>query len=173
MARMVRSLEYPAGVFDLPPMLAVAKELLGRYPAARIESFPGNQKERIEIPRMTPASTPFRHLLRYDAESVYWYLLWCCVQARPEKDSSGDKIDNLIWSALTNHNDGRDAYFITSFPKGFLHPAYRELEPLLESMSLHLQGDLSYANDGGRETGEYLHEAFQRLILDFLRRKIS
>jgi len=90
------------------------------------------------------------------------------VQARPEKDSSGDKTAHLVWSALTRHDDDRDPYFITKFPKGFLHPAYRELEPLLESMSLHLQGELSFADDEGRKTDEYLHEAFQRLILDFL-----
>ena len=168
---MVRSEYYPDGVFDLPPMPAVTNELLERYPQARKESFPENEKERIEIPDDARAPPPFKHLLRYDAESVFWYLLWCCVQAKPANNSSGNEISHLIWSALTDDDDGRDAYFVKAFPRGFLHPAYRDLEPLLESMSLHLQGDISFANDEGRKEDEYLHEVFQRLILNFLSAK--
>jgi hypothetical protein len=170
MARMVRALEYyPAGRFDLPPMPVVAEELLERYPQDRIEAFSGIGEELIYIPEDTPLRTPFKHLLRYDAESVFWYLLWCCVQAQPAGKLSDDNIPHLVWANLTSASeDGRDAHFITRFPKRFLHPTYSELEPLLKRMSEHLRGDLLYANDKGRKTDEYLHEVFQRLILNFL-----
>jgi len=170
MARMVRSLEYyPEGRFDLPPMPDVAKELLEHYPQARIDAFPGNKEEPIDIPEDTPLPPLFKHLLRYDAESVFWYLLWCCVQAQPAGKLFDDNIPHLVWANLTSPSeDGRDANFIKTFPKAFLHPVYRELEPLLKNMSRHLRGDLSYAEDKGRKADDYLHEVFQRLILNFL-----
>jgi len=169
MARMVRALKYyPDGKFDLPPMPDVAEELLEHYPQERIKAFPVNEEDPIKIPRMTPVPTPFKHLLRYDAESVFWYLLWCCVQAQPAGKLSKDQIPHEDWSILTGENDRRDGHFIKAFPRGFLHSTYRELEPLLENMSMHLQGDLSYAKDERRKTDEYLHEVFQRLILNFL-----
>jgi hypothetical protein len=173
MARVVRSLQYPAGDFKLPP-IPVADEFLRRYPEARIKSFPtfpeGEAKtERIEIAQCTPAPTRFKHLLRYDAESVFWDLLWCCIQAQRAEPLQEDNISPILWSVLTYHGpDSRDTNFILRFPKGCLHPAYRELESLLESMSMHLYGDLSYAEDERRKADEYLHEAFQRLILNFL-----
>jgi hypothetical protein len=173
MARMVRALKYyPDGKFDLPPMPDVAEELLEHYPQERIKAFPVNEEDRIEIPERMSLPTRFKHLLRYDAESVFWYLLWCCVQAQPAGSPQDNNIFPTLWSALTYHGptgqDDRDANFIMKFPEGFLHPAYCELEPLLKSMSKHLQGDLSFATDGRRKTDEYLHEAFQRLILNFL-----
>jgi hypothetical protein len=170
MARMVRAVEYyPAGEGTLPPMPDVAKELQGRYPEARIETFSGIKKKHFEIPKRTRLPHPFKHLLRYDAESVFWYLFWCCVQAQPAGKLSGDNIHSGIWSDLTSPPplDRRDS-LIARFPMHFLHPAYSELEPLLESMSEHLQGDLFFATDGRRKADEYLHEAFQRLILNFL-----
>jgi hypothetical protein len=90
---------------------------------------------------------------------VFWYLLWCCVQAQPAGKLSDDNIHPAIWSILTSlpPHDPRGAIFITEFPEDCLHPVYRELEPLLKSMSKHLRGDLSYANDEGRKTDEYLH----------------
>jgi hypothetical protein len=171
MARMLRSEEYPAGTFDLPPMPEVASKLQERYPKARTQSFPTNREESIKIPEDTPIPTRLKHLLRYDAESVFWYLLWCCIQAQPHGHYPKVNIPHLAWSNLTDHGDhgdGRNAHFITEFPKILLHPAYRELEPLLKEMRRHLRGDLSYADDEGRKTDEYLHEVFQRLILNFL-----
>jgi hypothetical protein len=168
MARMVRAENYPDGKFDLPPMPEVTSKLLGHYPQDRIKAFPGNKEEPIKILKRTPLIPPFKHLLRYDAESVFWYLFWCCIQAHPAGKFPEVDMPHEHWSNLTGENDLRDANFIKSFPKHFLHPAYRELEPLLESMSEQLQGDLSYATDEGRITDEYLHEVFQRLIINFL-----
>jgi len=38
----------------------------------------------------------------------------------------------------------------------------------MHDMSRHLQGDLKFSNDNEKKNPEYIHEVFQRLILNFL-----
>jgi hypothetical protein len=63
--------------------------------------------------------------------------------------------------------DPRD-WFVFSFPRGFLHPDYEPLETLLDHMSGQLRGNHERSKDQSRKKPDYLHEAFQRLIIDFL-----
>jgi hypothetical protein len=168
MARMVRSLTYPEGIAKLPPMPDVATEHCRKLLKTRLENFPGNQPETIDIPSDTAlASNEFRHLLRYDAESVFWCLMWWCIQAQPE--GFPEDLSHEYWSNLTGVDDCRDSVFIVRFPKGCLHSAYGRLATLLNDMRKHLAGDLDFSDQKeGRGHPEYMHEVFQRLILNFL-----
>jgi hypothetical protein len=171
MARMVRSNEYPAGLFRLPDMPDVAPELQERYKSTlenRVNDFPLNTGEVIEIEQDSMAnSSKFQHRLRYDAESVFWCLLWWCMQAKP-KDQPDEPIPTASWLEFMGLDDKRDGNFISKFPKNCLHSSYDQLYRLLNDMRLHLQGDLDFSKRGDKVDPEYIHEVFQRLILNFL-----
>ncbi|CAG8649435.1 2327_t:CDS:2, partial [Acaulospora colombiana] len=111
----------------------------------------------------------FQHELRYDAESVFWLLLWWAIQAKPDVQGwEGDCIKMTHWNALTGVIDKDDLrfYYIEPFPEEVLHPAYQPLETLLRAMGRQLAGDHGLMES--RRDPEYLHESFQRLVFDFL-----
>ncbi|PVF98010.1 hypothetical protein CPB86DRAFT_390372 [Serendipita vermifera] len=111
----------------------------------------------------------FQHKLRYDAESVFWLLLWWSMQAKPLYDRAvSDRIKHSHWVNFTAENDER-RFFIDGISPGTCHPDYEPLETLLSSMAEQLKGDPEILDDSDiRKHDEYLHEAFQRLIFDFL-----
>jgi hypothetical protein len=171
MARMVRSDVYPGGVYQLPPTPEVVSKLQRRYQGIlpdRVAAFPTNDTEELlKVPRGDDGIlSNFRHLLRYDAESIFWLLLWWCIQAQPVGVSSD--IPQNYWFSLVGEPDRRDNNFIRCFPSDCLDPSYSKLTNLLNNMSLHLQGDLKFSNDNEKKKPEYIHEVFQRLILNFL-----
>jgi hypothetical protein len=171
MARMVRSNEYPAGIYGLPPMPAVALQLRASYESllnGRLKAFPPNNVEYLLVPEgKKMGSSEFQHLLRYDAESVFWCLLWWCIQARPDK-LPDEELESCVWSNfLSDGHKTRNINFILTFPMDCLHSSYSQLAELLNDMRRQLQGDLVFSKLKNGEP-EYVHEAFQRLILNFL-----
>ncbi|KIM24503.1 hypothetical protein M408DRAFT_26973 [Serendipita vermifera MAFF 305830] len=174
MARMVRSSVYPYGLYSIPPMPDLDSRVLPRYKKAlgnRLEVFPAKKKEFVEIPaksKMKPED--FRHLLRYDAESVFWFAMWWCIQAQPaEKSIAEEKIPHSLWVNLAGESGSRNALFVKDFPSyPFLHSSYARLVTLLDEMREHLQGDLDYSKDEDKKNPEYVHEALQRVLLKFL-----
>jgi hypothetical protein len=169
MARMVRSNNYLDGLYELPAVPAVAPQLLTRYQdtlPGRLKTFPKNDIELLEVPEEDESSSKFQHLLRYDAESMFWLLLWWCIQAQPEGDLS-ESIPILYWAVLVEV-DFRGPNFIGRFPKNCLHSSYSGLRALLNDMGRHIQGDLKFSKIKEKKEPEYIHEVFQRLILNFL-----
>jgi hypothetical protein len=168
---MVRSNGYPGEVYKLPPMPEVAGPLRANYESllnGRLKAFPPNNAEYLEVPEGKEMdSSEFRHLLRYDAESVFWCLLWWCIQARPDKVPD-EQLSLMHWSALIgDSNHSRDANFISHFSMDCLDSSYSQLAELLDNMRKHLQGDLDLS-ELKKGKPEYVHEAFQRLIINFL-----
>jgi hypothetical protein len=86
MARIVRSCKYLGGIYGLPPMplLGEGKDRYEDCVGSRLEAFPDNNTAvfLIETDQALPV---FLHKLCYDAESVYWLLLYWCLLAKPEK----------------------------------------------------------------------------------------
>ena len=82
MAHVVRNLQYPAGLFKFPPMPPVCLTLLPRYKALypdRVTDFLPSEKPEESIIKVGVQNLPpeeFKHLLRYDAESVFWIILF-------------------------------------------------------------------------------------------------
>ncbi|PVF98016.1 hypothetical protein CPB86DRAFT_826005 [Serendipita vermifera] len=170
MARAVRTPEIPGGYHIFPPMPQLSdgaaryKECVGD----RLEQFKPNSLRMEGLDKSEPLKI-FKHKLRYDAESVFWLLLWWSMQAKPLEDKAvGDCIKQLYWVPFTAEQDGR-SFFIDSIKRGTCHPQYGPLEELLGSMAAQLKGDLEMIEESDiRAHEEYLHEAFQRLILEFL-----
>jgi hypothetical protein len=80
-------------------------KLKTRYPAGRVKAFSPGGKETIEIiNRKSMPPNKFQHLLRYDAESTFWLLLWWCIQARPAEGVSS-YITDIDWTNLIAETD--------------------------------------------------------------------
>jgi hypothetical protein len=172
MARAVRQGQREQGEHEFFPMpeLQDGYSRYKIYLERRFEEFPMNAKETVNL-QADEDIQPFSHQLRYDAESVFWLLLWWAIQAKPEGDTlDKDRIKNTHWNLLTNTGEEEvedpRSYYILKFPKMICHAEYRELEILLRSMSIHLRGDHGLVSS--RSHPEYLHEVFQRLIFEFL-----
>ncbi|PVF91555.1 hypothetical protein CPB86DRAFT_316357 [Serendipita vermifera] len=170
MARVVRSGKVLKGAHHFPsmPQLQAGLEGYRKHLSGRLEAFPPNGEVDIRLKEEKPLKN-FRHELRYDAESVFWLLLWWAIQAKPvTSDGDGDYIKISHWNAMTDVDDKVDLrrHYIDPFPGEVLHPVYQPLEPLLEAMALQLAGDHGLLES--RSDPEYLHESFQRLIFDFL-----
>ncbi|PVF95885.1 hypothetical protein CPB86DRAFT_710269 [Serendipita vermifera] len=170
MARVVRSGKIREGPHHSPPMpqLQVGLERYRKHLPSRLETFPPNQAVDKRIYDEIILEN-FHHELRYDAESVFWLLVWWAIQAKPKaSEGDDDHIPKICWDTLTAGDENQDGrrHFIDPFPKEVLHPSYQPLEALLRAMSLQLAGDFALMED--RSNPEYLHEAFQRLVFEFL-----
>ncbi|KJA13870.1 hypothetical protein HYPSUDRAFT_49570 [Hypholoma sublateritium FD-334 SS-4] len=111
-----------------------------------------------------PSNTTARHALRHDAESVYWVLVWWAVCAAPA-GANNSSVASKLWTNLTdNLSDDRPP----RVRDGNLDPSYAALQSLLNSLGDYLAYDLHWANEAPFNHPEFLHEAFQRLILNFL-----
>ena len=168
MACAVRAGEVRAGrrEFNPMPQLGAARDVYEDQYPDRLQSFPPNEEtscKKTESSRLEP----YQHQLRYDAESVFWLFLWWSLQIRPAESESEELVSEEHWGNFISKMDMRDRVFISrGIPKNLLHTEYQPLEELLKQMADQLTGDHSL--EPSRAHPEYLHEAFQRLILEFL-----
>jgi hypothetical protein len=174
MARTIVSAMEEGGHYFLHamPELDQAREIYEAAVPNRIRDFPANEREPCNIKVGKPLK-PFKHKLKYDAESVFWLLLWWAIQACPAEDEefpNHNEIHTAHWSTLTNVSSASDprTHFVPRFPKNVLHPTYQLLERLLKQMAQQLDGYPERGKDPSRRKDEYVHETFQRLILEFL-----
>ncbi|PVF98017.1 hypothetical protein CPB86DRAFT_873657 [Serendipita vermifera] len=177
MARAVRTAKVQYGYHIFPPMPELCdgatryKDCVGQ----RLEQF-GPNSPKMHKHDKSKSPNFFQHKLRYDAESVFWVLLWWSMQAKPLKDkTTNDFITQSNWNNFTGGVDSKDTrdHFIQlqDGVSGVCHPQYEPLEELLRDMVEQLKGDPEVLDDSDiRKHDEYLHEAFQRLIFDFLSR---
>jgi hypothetical protein len=176
------------GYYQLMPMpqFDQADEAYGAYKDAvpgRLDEFPATEKQFYDV-ESDIRHTPYKHELQYDAESVFWLLLWWAIQACPLGHSlKVNKIDDRHWDALTKKQDANEdprERFVKESLNDVLHPFYKPLEALLKDMAQQLRGDHekgevqlkkldpNHKEDPSRKQPDYLHEAFQRLIIKFL-----
>jgi hypothetical protein len=172
MAREVRSGKQGKWIYILKPMpqLSAGHDVYDRAIGDRLIAFPPNEKESEDSRGDDKILDPFIHQLRYDAESVFWLLLWWALQAQPDGENpEGRLIDDTFWSILMRGRgwDSRGG-FIPNFYENLFHPFYKPLDPLFKRMAEQLNGHLDKSKDPSRRKDEYLHEALQRIILDFL-----
>jgi hypothetical protein len=120
---------------------------------------------KVEVQKLPPEE--FKHLLRYDAESVFWVILFWSTLAQPATSKTKNLIPSVKWQNLTGLHDLRYDNYVNTSAEFPLHPEYSPMSKLLEKMRQHLKCDLKFAKVR-REDPEYLHEVFQRLILNFM-----
>ncbi|KAI0772865.1 hypothetical protein BD413DRAFT_473747 [Trametes elegans] len=125
---------------------------------------------------------PFYHRWEYDAESIFWTMFAVLLRALPRDGVENKKTQQALendWKLLTSHTipeedqshmtDGRDSFFSRApdqYVTAFL-PAMQDVAVLIGEIALHVGP--SYALMRQPPTHEdHLHEAMQRLILDYL-----
>jgi len=173
-----------------PPCLStLALPVYSKVLPKRLETFPQPLKNQARCLIMIPEeinpkslqSLPWTHELWHDGESVFWLLVWWAIHLRPSFPLSStpppSKINGITFGYLTNMDlakgmDGRSG-FMNELANGisWLDPEYQELEPLFLQMASQLTGDLYWAKYGGTvemQDPEFLHEALQRIIFNFL-----
>ena len=136
----------------------------------QIQVFSSNKRIIHDI--MEEKKITYSHKLSYDAESMLWLLFWWAIQIQPKDGNKQDRIPGYLWNTLTARDDCRHT-FLRDFPYT-CHPTYRPLEVLLKSLFRQLSGYQEYLallpeeHDDTRMKDEYLHEAFQRILLEFI-----
>ncbi|KJA13912.1 hypothetical protein HYPSUDRAFT_49536 [Hypholoma sublateritium FD-334 SS-4] len=151
--------------FDSPP--EISKTLLTRYRGIfpdRVKRFPCKIPTHIPGIVKNPSNTIAYHALRHDAESVYWVLVRWAVCAAPAGKASPPVSQHMRFRLTEDYSDYRPSYI----EEGELDPSYDALRNLLNNMASYLDHDLHWATEAPFNHPEFLHEALQRLILNFL-----
>ncbi|PPQ95988.1 hypothetical protein CVT26_016204 [Gymnopilus dilepis] len=120
----------------------------------------------------------WRHHLYHEAESIFWIAVWWIANAVPnvpeqEEPTPTPKMDFGIWMAMQGNLAHKRQVIITQAESLgtslSLHPSYEPLGKLAQSFASYLLWDFYYSPQAEPYGNpEYLHEAFQRLILKFL-----
>ena len=130
--------------------------------------------ERVEV-LVDPSDRPqnkWRHELDHDVESVFWLLLYWAMVAQPE-GAPGECINSESWSGLLKDFKARDRLVVVlssgEMPDNLIHSVYKPLWPLISSLADVLLIDRHWIPESNvRKRPEYICEAFQRLILQFI-----
>ena len=129
----------------------------------RFQNSSGSPNGHIVYMGAPPNSSSWHHELRHDAESVFWLLVWWIVNATPDGCTSEMPVG--LWGPLVDITvDARQL----DIPSSGLDPAYALLSELLHQLGKALVHDLHWATDTPYTHPEFLHEVFQRHILNFI-----
>ena len=161
------------------PAVPKSPECYANAHSKRMDDFPEEIKELIDPCELKNRSQDdrWRHELDHDVESVFWLLLYWAMVAQPEGRPEG-YIDLPSWAGLVGNFDarGRLVWNLTSGdpPHSLTHSVYEPLWPLIRSLAAFLMVDRHWLPESGvRKRPDYMCEAFQRLILQFIDSKRS
>lgn len=161
----------PKGVGRVPPVPYSPEPYTRNHPD-RIKKFPPNERLLVESASPDSVNRQWRHELDHDAESVFWLLLYWVVGAQPAQCEKEDIIAG-IWTSLTGPVRLRTALLRSLSEEESLeelaHSVYQPLLPLLSNLATILVVDRHWLDKSEmRNNEEYIPEAFQRLILQFI-----
>jgi hypothetical protein len=154
------------------PAVPPSPEPYARHHPDRIKKFPFKNRILVEEPSADSDDREWKHELDHDAESVFWLFLYWLVLAQPAL-SPTEVIGLSNWAMLTGPVDSRIGLLL-SLSQGVLfhgltHSVYRPLLPLLRYLADILVVDRHWLDESEtRNDPEYVPEAFQRLILQFM-----
>jgi hypothetical protein len=158
------------GLIALP--VPASPEVYSRYHPGRIKTFPVADDLVIRKPSPDSVNRPWRHELDHDAESLLWLLLYWLVGAQPA-DRNKEPIVAGTWTALTGPVSQRSNFLAGLASEALLpdvaHSTYKPVLPLLRDLAAILLVDRHWLDKSEtRNDPEYVPEAFQRLILQFI-----
>ncbi|PIL28996.1 hypothetical protein GSI_09043 [Ganoderma sinense ZZ0214-1] len=154
---------------------AHGEQRYGRYnDRARHGAFPDNTEQQYMQP---PA---FRHRPEHDVESVYWSMVSALLRVHPknaDRETRADKNMVQTWDILLSHDipdqsstssDTRQAIIIKPYPswEALFLGDMKDIGALLFKISEHVNPEYALWGDGLHP--DHLHEAVQRLILQYL-----
>jgi hypothetical protein len=162
----------PPGVGRVPPVPS-SPEPYTRHHPDRIKKFPFKERLLVESRLSDSVNRPWRHGLDHDAESVFWLLLYWVVGAQPSAQRQKEDIVAGIWTNLTGPVSLRTGLLRSLSEEEPLeevvHSFYQPLLPLLSNLAANLVIDRYWLDESEpRNNEEYIPEAFQRLILQFI-----
>jgi hypothetical protein len=154
------------------PTVPNSPELYALNHPDRIKKFPPGGVELVIRTSMHSNSRQWRHELNHDAESVFWLLFFWVVGA-PPMGCPPEAINPTTWTNLTDsvqsHISLIKALSAGEINKGTTHSVYQPVQPLLIALAAILVVDRFWLEESDtRNDPEYVCEAFQRLILQFL-----
>lgn len=133
---------------------------------------------------ISQTAIPFSHRPSHDAESIYWTLLLSLISALPsgeplEEDVMdqrtseaavylyGHTIKDQTGGAFYDHRSGILTWPAFSFDDA-IHPKLCDLgiDELLERLTLQVRPEYAFLESAPRM--EHLHEAFRRILLEFI-----
>ena len=155
------------------PKVPKSPECYASAHSNRIKTFP-EEDEEVVNPRTLknqPQDDEWRHELDHDVESVFWLLLYWAMVSQPE-GSQKEPISPQIWTDLLGDFEDRDRLVsglsAGNPPKNLTHSVYKPLWPLISKLAAILVVDRHWLPKSSRKHEEYICEAFQRLILQFI-----
>jgi len=148
----------------------------------RIDDFPEEVEELVDPRKLKnqPQDDRWRHELDHDVESVFWLLFYWAMVAQPEGpprrhiDLYNDlHIDSSSWASLLGDFEARERLVLAlssgNPPKNLTHSFYEPLWPLIRDLAAVLVVDRHWLPESSvRKRPDYICEAFQRLILQFI-----
>ncbi len=137
----------------------------------RIERFNEIEPFILDSDTATLSSSHWRHELYHDAESIFWLIFYWLTRAQPAKSSREEPIPLRVWSQFTGNSPARHD-LIQSLASKYMQALHSSLHPvsnLIADLASVINADPLYmSEDSPRSSPEYAHEAFQRIILQFL-----
>ena len=162
---------------DYVPEVPTSPQCYAEAHPKRIKDIPKEMKILVDPfdPRKQTNQSPddrWRHELDHDVESVFWLLLYWAMVAQPE-GAPGEYLHAPTWTSLLGDFTDRERLVIVlrsgSMPKQLTHSVYGPLWPLIRSLADILLVDGHWIPESNvRKRPEYICEAFQRLILQFI-----
>ena len=115
----------------------------------------------------------WRRELDHDVESVFWLLLYWAMVMQPAEGPPGGYIHPASWANLLGNYEDRERLVLMLSsgdpPTNLTHSVYVPLWPLISSLAAILVVDRHWLEESDvRKSPEYICEAFQRLILQFI-----
>jgi hypothetical protein len=159
------------------PQVPKSPECYANAHLDRIKQFPPETDEVLVDSRKLKNQSQddvWRHELDHDVESVFWLLLYWAMVVQPAEGSPGGYIDPCFWSFLSlGHPPIRESFILMLSsgrpPVDLTHSVYKPLLPLISNLAAMLVVDRHWLPESDvRKTPEYICEAFQRLILQFI-----
>ena len=178
----------PLYLVGLPQLSDEAHKVYKEILPDRLKQFPQPSEHQETFTRKCPTGKQPKwfHELRHDAESAFWLLIWWAVHICPKskrdvKDAELSTISRDVWTLLTSVDisaprDHRNAFLeLVTLDQSWLDPAYVGMNTLFQQMADQIHSDLYWVNNGTgdqcrpeMEKPDFLHEALQRLIFNFL-----
>ena len=156
----------------IAPPVPNSPEIYACHHPDRIKAFPSKGRLLVESASPDSVNRQWRHELDH-AESVFWLLLYWVVGAQPAKREK-EEINANIWTGLTGSSVKLRTGLLRSLSEEesleeLTHSAFRPLLPLLSNLAAFLVVDRHWLDKTeARDNEQYIPEAFQRLILQFI-----